>query len=284
MVTATSIAGTRISAPKRPATHPRSPDRRCGGKTPASSGRAIARCSRGLAGRRARPTRSGRRCWASRSTAISSSISTATARVLPIFTFRGTSGRATAISLRNSAAVPFCFMAPVRVRLSRPPRASSGRGSKREFPERPVADSPFTTTLELRGQSDVGADLADADASALWRFLQRHGFIVGDPGRPPDLLCHPTPLAGSDNLVAPVAGVVSYRLAPGEKVNAGDVVADIVDPAEADWRKARTPVASRASGILYGRRMSRLVRPGQSFAVVSGDVELPPPDPPAYDW
>ena len=155
---------------------------------------------------------------------------------------------------------------------------------KRKFPEHPVGDAPFATTLELRGQSDVGADLADADASALWRFLQRHGFIAGDPGQPPELLCHPTPLAGSDNLVAPVAGVVSYRLAPGEKVNAGDIVADIVDPAEADWHKARRPVASRASGIFYGRRASRLVRPGQSFAVVSGDVELPLSDPPAYDW
>ena len=152
------------------------------------------------------------------------------------------------------------------------------------FPDRVIADAPFTTTLELRGQSDVGADLALDDASALWRFLVRHGFIAGDPVPPPDLLCEPTPLAGSDNLVAPVAGVVSYRLAPGDRVEAGAIVADIVDPSEADWERARTPVASRASGVLYGRRLSRLVRPGQSFAVVSGPEELPPPDHPVHDW
>ena len=155
---------------------------------------------------------------------------------------------------------------------------------RRAFPDRKFADTPFTTTLELRGQSDVGADMARGDASALWRFLVRHGFVAGDPVPPPDLLCQPTPLAGSDNLVAPVAGVVSYRLAPGDRVEAGMVVADIVDPAEADWERARTPVASRASGILYGRRLSRLVRPGQSFAVVSGPEELPPPDHPVHDW
>ncbi len=155
---------------------------------------------------------------------------------------------------------------------------------RRAFPDREFADAPFTTTLELRGQSDVGADMARDDASALWRFLVRHGFVAGDPVPPPDLLCQPTPLAGSDNLVAPVAGVVSYRLAPGDRVEAGMVVADIVDPAEADWERARTPVASRASGILYGRRLSRLVRPGQSFAVVSGPEELPPPDHPVHDW
>ncbi|MCE2519615.1 MAG: succinylglutamate desuccinylase/aspartoacylase family protein [Alphaproteobacteria bacterium] len=155
---------------------------------------------------------------------------------------------------------------------------------RKAFPDHVIADAPFATTLELRGQSDVVADLALDDASALWRFLVRHGFIAGDPVSPPDLLCQPTPLAGSDNLVAPVAGVVSYRLAPGDRVEAGMVVADIVDPAEADWQRARTPVASRASGILYGRRLSRLVRPGQSFAVVSGPEELPPPDHPVHDW
>ncbi len=152
------------------------------------------------------------------------------------------------------------------------------------IPHRAMADGPFTTTLELRGQSDVGDDLARDDASALWRFLVRHGFVAGDPAPPPDLLCQATPLAGSDTLVAPVAGVVSYRLAPGDRVEAGTIVADIVDPAEADPEKARTPVASRASGILYGRRLSRLVRPGQSFAVVSGSHDLPPPDHPVHDW
>lgn len=155
---------------------------------------------------------------------------------------------------------------------------------KGEFPGHPVVAPPFTTTLELRGQSDLGYDLADADARALWRFLQRHGLIVGDPGEPPELLCQATPLAGSDTLVAPVPGVVSYHLAPGARVSAGDVVADIVDPVQIDEHRARTPVHSRASGVLYGRRTSRLVRPGQSFAVVSGDVELPVRDPPAYDW
>ena len=44
-----------------------------------------------------------------------------------------------------------------------------------------------------------------------------------------------------------------------------------------------TPVATRADGILYGRNLSRLVRPGQSFAVVAGDRPLPPPELPVID-
>ena len=155
---------------------------------------------------------------------------------------------------------------------------------RERFPDRPIAEPPFTTTLELRGQNDVGDDIALRDARGLWRFLQRHGIVAGDPGDPPELLCEPTPVSGSDNLVAPRAGVLSYRVDVGGRVEAGDVVADIVDPAEADFDAARTPVRSRATGVLYGRSMSRLVRPGQSFAVVSGRKALPAGDPPAIDY
>lgn len=151
------------------------------------------------------------------------------------------------------------------------------------FPDRPIPPPPFTTTLELRGQQDVGDDLAEADARAILRFLQRHGMVAGDPGAPPEALCSPTPLEGSDTLVAPCAGVISYRVPLGGTVKAGDVVADIVDPAIADFAAARTPVATRTGGIVYGRNLSMLVRPGQSFAVVAGDHALPPPELPVID-
>ena len=151
------------------------------------------------------------------------------------------------------------------------------------FPDRPVPPPPFTTTLELRGQQDCSDAMAEPDARAILRFLQRHGFVAGDPGSPPEPLCSPTPLEGSDTMVAPCAGVISYRVALGERVKAGEVVADIVDPAVVDFAAARTPVASRTEGIVYGRNLSLLVRPGQSFAVVAGDHALPPPDLPVID-
>ncbi len=152
------------------------------------------------------------------------------------------------------------------------------------FPDRAIPPPPFTTTLELRGQQDVCDTLAQADARGLLRFLQRHGMVAGDPGPPPAPLGRPTPLEGSDYLVAPCPGVLSYRVAMGATVTAGEVVADIVDPAEIDFARARTPVASRTDGIFYGRNLSRLVRPGQSFAVVAGDHPLPPSDIPVIDY
>jgi len=151
------------------------------------------------------------------------------------------------------------------------------------FPDRPMPVPPFTTTLELRGQQDVGDRIAEGDARAILRFLQRHGMVAGEPGLPHAPLCKPTPLEGSDTMVAPCAGVVSYRVDLGDHVKAGDVVADIVDPAVLDFAAARTPVATRTDGIVYGRNLSMLVKPGQSFAVVAGDHALPPPDLPVID-
>jgi predicted deacylase len=154
----------------------------------------------------------------------------------------------------------------------------------KRFPERAIPPPPFTTTLELRGQQDCNDRIAEKDARGLWRFLQRHGIVAGDPGPAPTPLGRPTPLEGADYLVAPKAGVLSYRVDMGAKVRAGEVVADIVDPAEVDFARARTPVATRTDGIFYGRNLSLLVRPGQSFAVVAGDRPLPPPELPVIDY
>ncbi len=154
----------------------------------------------------------------------------------------------------------------------------------RSFPELPIADPPFTTTIELRSQTAVYDDIAARDARGIWRYLQRRNILAGNPGPPPDLACEPTPLAGSDNLVAPCAGVLAYRREPGDRIRNGEVIADIVDPNEVDFDRARTPVASRATGVFYGRAISRLVRPGQSFAVVSGKEPLSPGAYPVFDW
>ena len=67
-------------------------------------------------------------------------------------------------------------------------------------------------------------------------------------------------------MTAPVAGVVVYAKQLGERVAAGDLLAEIVAPLGA----ARTPVISGTSGVLLGRAMGRLVRPGQRICKVAG--------------
>ena len=154
----------------------------------------------------------------------------------------------------------------------------------KRFPDRPIPRPPFTTTIELRGQQDVGDALAEIDAEALWRFLQRHGALAGNPGPVPELLCEPTPVDGVDHATAPHAGVLSYRVMVGDRLKTGDVIADIVDPAEVNFDKARTVVKSRTDGVFFGRNLSMLVRPGQSFASIAGPEPLPEPDLPFVDY
>lgn len=140
--------------------------------------------------------------------------------------------------------------------------------------EGPVPLACFATTVELRGQADVSDDCAAADAAALLRFLQRRGVLAGDPGSLPERFCEPTPLDGVDVLTAPAAGVLAYRKQLGERVAAGEVVAELVDPLGEPLGAARSPVRSVASGLLFARTTERLVRPGQKFCKIAGREAL----------
>ena len=53
-------------------------------------------------------------------------------------------------------------------------------------------------------------------------------------------------------------------------MRAGDVVAEILDPLTGE----RLPVATQQTGIVFGRRTHRLVRPGDIFIKVAGAEPL----------
>lgn len=142
------------------------------------------------------------------------------------------------------------------------------------FPDLPVPAACLSATLELRGETDVDDGIARGDAMNLFSFLQRRGLIAGDPGALPAPLCEATPLEGVDIIRAPVQGVVSYTRGLGERVEADEVVAVLVDPAAADVKQARTEVRARASGLLFTRRSTRFARPGDVLCKVAGPTPL----------
>jgi hypothetical protein len=147
--------------------------------------------------------------------------------------------------------------------------------AERLGPARPVAaDACFSATVELRGTSDVDDALADADAAALMRFLQRRGVVAGDPGPLPGPRCAATPLEGVDVIRSPVPGVIVYRRPVGAVVEPGEVVAEVVDPAAADPEAARTALRSRTRGRLFARSRPRLARPGAVVAKIAGSEPL----------
>jgi uncharacterized protein len=137
---------------------------------------------------------------------------------------------------------------------------------QKAFPNHPVPLACFSTTLELRGEADTHHEMAARDADAIIEFLRRRGIVDGVPSALPNALCQPTPLSGSEPIVAPRAGVVVFQREPGEFVQAGTVIADLVD---ADTG-AVEPLRCQSEGMLYARVATRWATPGKRIAKVAG--------------
>ncbi len=144
-----------------------------------------------------------------------------------------------------------------------------------KFPEHPIPAACLAGTVELRGQADVADELAEADAGALFRGLQRHGLIDGDPGPLPEALCEATRLDACEVIKAPAPGVLSYVVELGARAAAGDVVAWLIDPAAEDPNEGRHAIRVGTDGLVLSRRDRCYVLPGMPVAKVVGTVTLP---------
>ena len=138
------------------------------------------------------------------------------------------------------------------------------------IPERPIPAACLAGTIELRGYADVSDELAEGDARALFRSLQRMGYIAGDPGPAPEPLCEATSLEACDSLRVGAAGVLAYRVALGDRVEKGETVAWLVDPAAENPAEARQPIVSGTDGLVLSRKAHKYVVPGDSVAKIVG--------------
>ena len=134
------------------------------------------------------------------------------------------------------------------------------------FPSHAMPLGCFSTTIELRGEADTDHALALQDAQAIVEFLRRRGVIKGTPRPLPAALCQPTPLACSEPITAPRAGVVVFHKTPGSFVAAGEAVADLVDVDSG----AVEPLRAQSAGVLYARVATRWATPGKRLAKVAG--------------
>lgn len=129
----------------------------------------------------------------------------------------------------------------------------------------PIPLACMATTIELRGQADVSQEQASADAQAILNFLIHRGAIAG-AAQLPVAQCEATPLAGSQTLRAPHAGVVVYQATPGQLLTAGDVVADVVCPVTA----TSSAVCAEVDGVLYARHVLRWATTGMDIGKIAG--------------
>jgi predicted deacylase len=137
---------------------------------------------------------------------------------------------------------------------------------QQRYPAHPLPLGCFSVTVELRGEADTDDALAARDADAIVEFLRRRSVLGGEPAPLPPPRCTPTPLAGSEPVTAPCAGIVIFHRRPGERVAAGDLVAEIVDPASGE----RRPLAAQSAGLLYARMATRWATPGKRLAKIAG--------------
>jgi predicted deacylase len=121
-------------------------------------------------------------------------------------------------------------------------------------------------TVELRGAHDVEHRYARADAAAIFAFLQHRGLIAGPAPQMPELINGPTPLAGSESVVAPHAGVITHLREPGARVAVGEVVAEVIDV----LANRTTPIHAGVEGLLYARVLRRYVHAGMEVCRIAG--------------
>ena len=128
----------------------------------------------------------------------------------------------------------------------------------------------FAATPELRGMRDVDDAICGRDAENLLRFLTRRGFVAGDPGPLPDPVGEPTPLHGLDWIKAPIAGLAVWKKRLGDRVQAGELLVEIVDLAVADPEQSRRAVYAETNGLLFSILSDRMVRPGVTIGRIAG--------------
>jgi predicted deacylase len=130
----------------------------------------------------------------------------------------------------------------------------------------PIPLACASTTVELRGQTDVSDAQATQDAQAIVGYLRHVGVLAGPAPALPEPLCEPTPLAGTESLHAPHPGVVDFVAQVGQKVAPGQLLARIVDP----LTPCETEVRSSIEGIVYARHNLRWATAGMEICRVAG--------------
>jgi predicted deacylase len=131
----------------------------------------------------------------------------------------------------------------------------------------PLPQGCNSTTVELRGESDVTHAWAQSDAQAVLDFMAHCGTIsVTSPVQIPAPAAQPTPLAGSETLHTPVPGVVAYIAEVGQTLSAGDLVAEVINPIE----NTRHSIRAGVPGVFYARVRDRYAHSGAEIGKIAG--------------
>lgn len=138
---------------------------------------------------------------------------------------------------------------------------------QQRFGERyPIPMGSLSVTVELRGQGDVNHGLAALDCQAIIDYLIHFGAIHGAAAPLPALAYPATPLAAVEPVSTLVGGLLVFSALPGEYLEAGQLIAEIIDPIT----DRVTPVHCQHAGLLYARSLRRMATAGMVICHVAG--------------
>lgn len=128
------------------------------------------------------------------------------------------------------------------------------------------------TTVELRGQNDVDATFGKKDAEGLFRFLQGRGVVAAEAVPAPELKQDfvGKPIRHVNMVLAPVGGTILFHVNPGDRVQAGQLLAEIIiNPGIKD---GLVEIHAPQSGYVLTRRIRRFIRMGDNLLKIIGDA------------
>lgn len=131
----------------------------------------------------------------------------------------------------------------------------------------PIPLGSFSVTLELRGQGDVSHELARKDCQAILDYLTHNAVIEGQPAPLPALPYPATPLAAVEPVAAPLGGLLVFHARPGQYLQAGELIAEVIDP----LNDRVTAIRNGQAGLLYARTLRRMATAGMVIAHVAGE-------------
>jgi len=125
-------------------------------------------------------------------------------------------------------------------------------------------------TLEYRGEFDTFDNLNRQDALNLYGYFQEQGLIRGEPQGQKGSAPAPTDLRATEYLRAPLPGLLAYCVEPGDRVEKGDRVADLIQLDGEEAFIARIPLLAGTSGQVISRMLHKYVWANANVAKIVG--------------
>jgi len=77
-----------------------------------------------------------------------------------------------------------------------------------------------------------------------------------------------------EHIKAPAPGVVAFFKEPGDRVEKGELIAEVVNPVATAPEERLHPVTCKTTGILFARIADRIADPGRILAKIAGKTPL----------